>query len=104
MVNLDFFFKLSKNHKFFSEFHEKSQVCSKFPENIDFGKFLFRKISMFLKVFEIVDFGQNFEKTSILVRIFENLNIGQGIGNFDFCRKILEITLLVKFKKRSSLM
>ena len=34
-------------------------------KNIDFGKNFFRKLSMFVKFFETVDFGINFEKKSL---------------------------------------
>ena len=71
-----------------------------YRKNIDLWNFFSRKISMFVKVFETVDFGK---KTSILVKIFGYLNFGQGKGHFDFCQKFLKITILVKIFKKSRL-
>ena len=57
------------------------------PGKFRLWDFFFQIISMFAKIFETVDFGQNPEKkTSILVKIFENLSFGQVIGNFDFVK------------------
>ena len=58
---------------------------------------------MFVKIFETVDFGQNFEEKSISVKIFENLNFVQVTENFDFCEKFLKITILVKIFKNPAL-
>ena len=38
-------------------------------KNIDF-EFFFRKISMFVKVFETVDLGKNFEQNIVFCEIF----------------------------------
>ena len=59
MVNPGFFFKLTKNHDF-SEISWKLSNLFEIPAKIS-TLAIFFKISMFVKIFETVDFGQNFK-------------------------------------------
>ena len=60
-------------------------------------------MSILVKIIEIVDFGQNFQKDwlwskfskiSILVKIWQNADFCQNIGNVDFSQKISKRLLL----------
>ena len=57
------FFKLTKNHDF-SEILWKISNLFEIPGQISILDIFYRKISMFVKIFETVDFGKNFDKNT----------------------------------------
>ena len=111
MVNPDFFFWNWRKITIFLKFYEKSQICLKFPEKFRDFRFFKKKISMFVKIFETVDFGQKFEKNrfwskfskiSICIKLIEIWFLSKIFENHDFSQDFQKSCLITKFVKNLS--
>ena len=74
-----FLSKFSKNLHFRENLKSsKSSILVKIFENLDFGQ-NFLKISILVKIPENPDFGQQFRKMSNFVKIYENVDSDQNL-------------------------
>ena len=62
------------------EIFGKSQICSKFSNNLDLGQ-NGRKISISVITYQNVDFGQNWRKFWFQSKFSKNVDLGQNLPN-----------------------
>ena len=74
----------------------------KIDDNLDFCQH-FRKISILVVIYGMIELGQNFPQILVLVKISEKVDFGQ---NLEICRswlKFIKISKLVKILKNNDL-
>ena len=107
MVNPDFFFEIDGKSQFFWNFMKNLKFVWNSLKNFDF-RFFLKKISMFVKIFETVDFGQKFEKNrfwskfskiSICIKLIEIWFLSKIFENHDFSQDFQKSCLITKFVK-----
>ena len=82
---------------------EKSRFWSKCSKNLDFNG-NFRKMSILVEIFEIVDLGRNIRQISILVEIFEKSGIcSKFLKNLEFGRNLRKISHFVEIFEKSQI-